>query len=359
MKPCGNIRQCYTGGKWKSVNWMHSMSFGRYFLPLILLFLSLTSCMITNSVRTTQIEIMKPGIIDIPENHQNVAVFNRDIFQSDTCIFKYYKGTKQVIDPNISYCDLSKTCTNAFASSLKGKDYFQRITNYSDSLKDLLTKPDILAHPHELFEKTNSDVCIFLDYFHFRHTNLGDFSKSLHIQAALIWTITFKSDTTAYIYNQVDTLLFDEDYFLNYRSVKINEVGKLMKISAEFLGNSFATKLVPTWITVDRIYYNSSQANMLLAEKYALNNDWPKAAELWNKETKNKNLKIAAKARFNMALACEMAGNNDMATDWLIKSYSCLNNNSDDHKLNCKWYINLLAARKEEIEQLANQVKRQ
>ena len=120
-----------------------------FFLFLIICF---SSCTITNSVRTTQIEIMKPGSIDIPENHKNVAIFNRDIFQSDTCIFKYYKRTKQVIDPNISYCDLSKLCTNVFANSLNEKDYFQRITYYSDSLKDLLTEPEILAHPYKLFE---------------------------------------------------------------------------------------------------------------------------------------------------------------------------------------------------------------
>lgn len=335
------------------------MNSARNFLPLILLFFGLTSCMISNSVGTTQIEIMKPGIIDIPENHQNVAIFNRDIFQSDTCIFKYYKRTKQVIDPNITYCDLSKTCTNAFANSLKEKDYFQRITNYSDSLKDFLTEPEVLTHPHELFEKTNSDICIFLDYFHFRHTNLGDFSKTLHAQAALIWTITFKDDTIGFIYNQMDTVVFDEDYFLNNHSVNINNVKKLMKISAEYLGNSFGTKLFPCWIPVERMYYKSYNRNMLQAEKFALDNDWLKAAELWNKETKNKNPKIAAKALFNMALACEMAGNNEIATDWLIKSYARLNKNSDDHKFNCKRYINVLAARIEEIKQLDNQVKRQ
>lgn len=335
------------------------MSFIRNFLPLILLFLNLTSCTITHSVGTTHIEIMKPGVIDIPKNHKNVAIFNRDIFQSDTCIFKYYKRSKQCIDPSISYCDLSKACTNSFAKSLGYNDYFQHITNYSDSLKDLLTEPEILAHPYELLGRTNSDVCIFLDYFHFGHAYFVEFSNSLHIQAALIWTITFKSDTTAYIYNQLDTLSFDEDNFLNNRSVKINEIGKLMNISAEFLGNSFGTKLIPTWVPEDRIYYKSNQKNMHLAEKYALKNDWAKAAELWNMETNNKNKIIAAKALFNMALTCEMEGNPDMAINWLIKSYACLFKNAEDHKYNCHKYINVLTTRKEEIKQLANQMKRQ
>lgn len=338
---------------------MPIMNSARYFLPLILLFSSLTSCEITNSVRTTHIEIMKPGIIDIPENHKNVAIFNRDIFQSDTCNFKYFKGTKPVVDSNISYCDLSKTCTNALTSYLKSDDYFQQINNYSDSLKSLLMEPEIRAHPHELFNKTNSDVCVFLDFFHFRRTSLGDFTKSAKIQASLIWTITFRADTTAYIYNQMDTLLFDEDYFLKNRSVKNTEVGKLMNISSEYLGKSFGTKLIPTWVPEERIYYKSNQRNMQLAEKSALNNDWPKAAELWNMETNNKNKIIAAKARFNMALTCEMEGDPDMAIDWLIKSYACLNKNDEDHKYNCKRYINVLKTRKEEIEQLGNQVKRQ
>lgn len=334
---------------------MPSMSSVRNFLPIILLLSSLTSCMITNSVRTAQIEIMKPAIIDIPENYQNVAIFNRDIFQSDTCIFKYFKGPRLASDTNIRYHDLSKTCTNALTSFLREKDYFQRITNYSDSLKDLLKEPEILAHPYDLLKKTNSDICIFLDYFHFHRTYLDDFNSSARIRSALFWTIAIKTDTAAYIYLQADTLIYEEPP-IGIHSKDKGTKAILMEVS-ENLGRFFGAKIIPAWIPVERMYYKSNNHEMLQAEQYAHNNDWIKAAEIWNKETINKNRKIVAKACFNMALACEMEGEMDEAIDWLNKSSPVLSENNAEHKANCKRYIDILVMRKKEMERLGKQVR--
>lgn len=96
---------------------------------------------------------------------------------------------------------------------------------------------------------------------------------------------------------------------------------------------------------------------MLLAEKYALNNEWLKAAEIWNKQSKNKNPRMAAKACYNMALVCEMEGKLDNAIDWLVQSHSMLKVNNEEHKEICKRYITVLALRKKEIERLAHQVR--
>ena len=98
---------------------------------------------------------------------------------------------------------------------------------------------------------------------------------------------------------------------------------------------------------------------MLLAEKYALNNEWLKAAEIWNKQSRNKNPRMAAKACYNMALACEMEGKLDAAIDWLVQSHSVLKENNEEHKENCKRYIAVLAQRKKEIDKLAHQVRKQ
>lgn len=96
---------------------------------------------------------------------------------------------------------------------------------------------------------------------------------------------------------------------------------------------------------------------MLIAEKYLLDSDWLKAAEIYKRETKNKNQNIIAKAKYNMALICEMEGNLDAAVDWLVLSYSTYKNENPEHKFNCKQYITLLAERKWEIERLEKQVR--
>jgi hypothetical protein len=126
---------------------------------------------------------------------------------------------------------------------------------------------------------------------------------------------------------------------------------------SESLGRFFGAKLIPSWIQVDRLYYSSSHPEMILAEKYALNNEWLKAAEIWNKETKNKNKRIAAKACYNMVLACEMEGKPDVGIDWLVRSYSALKTNNAEHRANCQRYIFILSVRKKEIERLDKQVR--
>lgn len=107
--------------------------------------------MITGGARTIQIEIMRPGIFDIPKD-LTVAVINRDLLQSDTCTFYYSNGyltnrdtitnfydlyeklnemqAKQhslyemVKDTTIKYHNLSETCTNTLVNYLKEEGNF-------------------------------------------------------------------------------------------------------------------------------------------------------------------------------------------------------------------------------------------
>ena len=96
---------------------------------------------------------------------------------------------------------------------------------------------------------------------------------------------------------------------------------------------------------------------MLRGEKFALNNDWLKAAKIWNIQTRSKKLMIAAKASYNMALASEMEGKYDIAIEWLVRSSSILKQNNEEHKLNCQHYISELIVRKKEIEKLSQQIR--
>lgn len=329
----------------------------RTFLTLLLLALNLTSCLITDSARTTQIEIMKPGVFNLPDEINTAAIINRVSYQLDSVPFQYLNVTKMEIDTLVKYRTLSNNCVDALTGFFEKEGYFGKVKNYRDSL-DLIyfsNETDITT-PEELFQKTKSDICIFLDRFNFNVVAMYGFNDVVANGASLSWGIAIKTDTLSYLYNQMDTLIYEAtDFQLNFSNhAKLN---LLATNSAEYLGRSFGSKIIPTWLTVERLYYKSHNQNMLLAEKYALNNEWLKAAEIWNKQTKNKNPKMAAKASYNMALACEMEGKLDAAIDWLVQSYSILKENNEEHKENCQRYIAVLATRKKEIEKLAHQVR--
>jgi hypothetical protein len=131
----------------------------------------------------------------------------------------------------------------------------------------------------------------------------------------------------------------------------------ILKDATKYIAKTFGSKLAPSWMPVERMYYTSGNPTMQMAEKFALQNEWLKAAEIWNRESKNKNKKIAAKATFNMAIACEMEGKFDLAIDWLVKSYSALPKNNEEHKASCQRYIDVLALRKKEVKKLSKQIR--
>lgn len=331
------------------------MTLTKKLLPLvILLSSSLSSCLIIDSARSMQIEIMKPGMYDITQD-LSVAVFKGYTCQFDTSAFKYFNAINNVTDTFISYHSLSDTCINALTNYFKEQDYFSKVTNYSDSLGFLFNSAEIIENSDKIFEKTKSDVCIFLDSFHFDTFYYTRSGVPFNAHANLLWTILVKTEKLTHSYKQNDILTYNRDQ-VNKIDDKNSVLEQLLYNSCKYLGSSLGGNLIPSWKLVERMYYRSKNLDMHMAEKYALGNDWNKAAELWKKRTENRNQQVAAKACFNMALASEMAGNPEIGIEWLIKSYNCQFKNNVEHKANCMRYIDVLNYRKSEITKLGKQI---
>jgi len=332
------------------------MSRARNSVLLMLLALNLTSCVVSDYTRKLQVEIMKPAVINIPQNTNSVAIINLNSRNRIPSAFQYFDGFGNKTDSIIQYKALSDTCVNALESFLKKDGYFKEVINYHDSLADSFTSDRIIMNPEEMFQKTKSDICIFLDLFKFDVAAPFGFGDVVTNKAALSWKIAIKTDSLAYLYNQMDTLIYDSFDFPMSIGVQ-KKLHIIVNNSSNYLGKFFGGKIVPTWLPVERLYYKSNNQKMLLAEKYALKSDWLKAAEIWNVQTKNKNARIAAKACYNMALACEMEGKPDVAIDWLVRSHESLIPNGEGHKANCQRYVAVLAQRKKEIVKLEKQVR--
>jgi hypothetical protein len=323
-----------------------------------------------------EVEMMKPAIITMSPDIDTIAVFKRDLYQSDKKTFKYFKSVyhDSITDPAIQYRDLSNKCVDAMAHFLEKEGYFLKVINYRDSMNVLFTVSNSQIYYPELLTKFKVDACIFLDYFylddylknHYSHSDVynetssfPEFKKSTqleHVDANLLWTIIIKGDSVRYTCKQPDDLYYgnsvNPEFFGDSLKHKL-----LIENTSVYLGNSFGKKLLPSMLNVFRTYYQSHNVKMLQAEQYLVNGDWMKAAEIYKVQTNNKNRNIAAKAKYNMGLICEMEGNIDAAFDWLVKSYSAYNIQNPDHELNCKQYVDLLATRRKELERLKNQIR--
>ena len=333
------------------------MNSAKHFLILLISVLSLTSCLMIESVRSIQVEVMKPAIFTLPEEYNTVAIFKRDLYQSDTAVIRYIEVSGPQLDTSVHYADLSVYCVDALAETIRKEGYFSEVKNYRDSLNHFWNNGKSTISRNELVEKTQADLFIFLDYFNFKRTAFLRTLGVFNTYPQLWWTIEVKNDTAMYVYNQKDTLSYEVYFFPEYFQEKTFKMNDILKNATEYIAKSFGSKLTPSWMPVERMYYTSNNPAMKMAEKFALQNEWIKAAEVWNRESKNKNKKIAAKATFNMAVACEMEGKFDLAIDWLIKSYSALPKNNDEHKASCQRYIHVLALRKKEVEKLSKQVR--
>lgn len=348
---------------------------------LLIVMLNITSCKTTYNMGSIQIEIMRPASIALPEGVDTIAILKRDFYQSDTITFRYIKYVKAdnhivKTDTSIHYSYLSNKCVDALANILETEGYFLKVINYRDSMNYLFTKADSLTNYPKLHEKFGADAFVLLDDFKFRDRfaekesgftyfmsyikyKFPEFQESTKVEsidADLLWTITFKGDTSIYVIKQPDNLYYGNSVYPDLFGNDFNHK-LLLTNTAEYLGKSFAKNIISSWHEVNRTYYKSSDDNMLLGEKYLLDNDWIKAAEIYNRETNNKNKNIAAKATFNMALICEMEGNLDAAFDWLDRSKSTYKLEDPIHKFNCEQYFTELTTRKKEIELLDKQIK--
>ena len=323
-------------------------------LILIGLTCSLHSCIITISMRSIQVETMKPAVFTIPDSIKSIGVFNLSPYKKNNLSLEYLENDKISEDDIVNYKQISDKCTKALVSFLEKEAYFKKVRNFGDSINYL--ESDSTAN--DIFKKFGIDACLFLDDIDFKIIALDNGSEMIVNNAQIIWSLAYKNDSMSYYYNQNDTLIYDDDKTdLFYQRNNLIRIGNVAINSGEYLGKAFGAKVIPTWIQVERMYYASNNLEMLKAEKFAKNNEWIKAAEIWRIMTKNKNTMIAAKASYNMALVCEMEGHLDAANDWLVQSYSTLKENNKEQKENCQRYINLLAMRKKEIEKLAKQVR--
>lgn len=301
---------------------------------------------------------MKPVVFVIPENVKTVAIFNRAKHKNDThTLYNFGRGNLPC-DTTLNNFELSNYCVDGLTSFLEQEAYFHKVTNYhhNDSMSNITEGPNIMYKSSDLFDITKADALILLDFFQFENGVSSFYDATFRTRAALSWSLIYRDDTPSTIYNQIDTLFFDKSQYMDIQHNNHNKK-QIYQNAAKYLGKCFGTKIIPSWISDERSYYQSHHPEMLKAEKYVKNHDWLKAGEIWNKQTKNKNQKIAAKASYNMSLACEMEGKYDLAIEWLTDSNNILTKNNYQHRAICQQYIRVLTLRKYEIEKLEKQIR--
>jgi tetratricopeptide (TPR) repeat protein len=119
-----------------------------------------------------------------------------------------------------------------------------------------------------------------------------------------------------------DTLIFDTGLYrvdagTMYVLDGLPSIDEATLKATELSVQTYADMIVPHWVEEERYFYNDGSRDMKKAVKHVENQEWYEAMEIWMEITSYADLKQAALACFNMALACEMMDDFNLAIEWL------------------------------------------
>ena len=110
--------------------------------------------------------------------------------------------------------------------------------------------------------------------------------------------------------------------------------------------HSFSKEIAPFWSKEVREFYLYGSDQLYRAGRYATDGYWEQASDIWFQLTNSISEKVAEKAKFNMILASEVAGDYDLALNWANEVISKYDNDM------ARKYLEILNRRKKEIDQI-------
>jgi hypothetical protein len=318
---------------------------------LLLIILSFSRC---QPLAKITINVLEPGELILPAHVEKLAFINRshipEMLDWDTVIWS--QEELFILDTIISYRSFLGMADALNASPLfdlgKISVIQLRRTDTTNSMKPL-TSQELKSIGTTL----NADAIFSLESYKISAEQEFGFSDT-YFSA----TLTFKSDTYWRIYNYFGDTILDE-YMLSDSVVWVEfgespeeAFGNLplatdaLRETGYHAGFMYGTRISPSWMEQDRYYYRKGSQSLIDAATLVDYGQWDRAQILWRKAANAKEMKKAARACFNMALAMEMEDSLKQALVWARRSYLLM---EDDLTFE---YIELLEERLQKMERL-------
>ncbi len=282
------------------------------------------------------IDIVKPAKINLPAQIRKVVIVNNSIIKNKE---RYENSTQTQRVYEKFYLDslASEAAVDSLKKDLINSRRFDLVKTENvhfsgaDSTQiNILLKKLCLSH--------NADAILILDVFEMSlnfdaysepECSTSDNRKS-QISHAYIKT---KIKTQWRILNPdknkvVDFVRHTKSY--EWEDQQSNSIKDLVKLSnrkqfallgAKRVSKKYASRIAPVWQPDVRLYFDTGNDALKKAAQMAKNQDWDKAAAIWDKQAKNPDKKIARRAMYNRALAYEMKGELEKAYKQAQKTF--------------------------------------
>lgn len=324
----------------------------------------LSSCVTINEF---PIEVFQPAKITLPSEIKNVTVVARNLkYNNDTLQNYYSKDYRRVRDKMPVNTDsiTVKACIDSLSAKLQEQKRFEKITVLPISSFPVKYVKNINPPSKDLIRKissdTKADALILLDMYSSFYSIYPDNDSNRSVAkviTASIWTIYDASKLQIINHTSlVDTLYWDGlNESESYSASRIPNKKAALEIAAGLAGISYSKNVVPNWAKVYRNTLSCNKADFKKAAEFARKNKWEEASEIWVKYEDDKNKRKRIISLFNLAIASEMDGNIDKASE-LISKASKISPSSVYATENeiIKKYSAVLAKRKIELKKLSS-----
>ncbi|MCQ2145121.1 MAG: DUF6340 family protein [Bacteroidales bacterium] len=172
-----------------------------------------------------------------------------------------------------------------------------------------------------------------IDLFAIRKTKGADYmQKDTLIQLVMSTDadVAFLFDSPEYTVDGKDTTYVRMKFYVYDSMAEVDSVyafsgrkkyANLDKLPTE-TGTQFAQYFQPQWKQEEVKVYFSDDDKTQQAALFASDFQWAKAMNIWLEMVSSKNLQKRALMSYNVALACHMLGNDEMALTWLDRAES-------------------------------------
>jgi len=307
-----------------------------------------------------EIQVMDPAEVTFPLEVQQLVFLDRSVFPH---LYHHDSSKWSVEEYNILDTIMGNWIFKGVRHTMTGSPLFDvdtiKIIRARRMDTAMIMEPITVTEMLHLKKIHPADAMISLEYYHVKDSARVINNQVEFLDGAYLGLYT----TTVWrIYDMNQGSIIDEfvlrdtvDWFAYDVTVQssidhLPQIVDALREAGYSLGLRYGNRISPAWMEVYRFYYSSGGKEMRMASKKAKAGDWQAAADLWKDLEYSENQTVAAKACFNVAVACEMEDQLIPALDWAIKSYAIR------QKPLTNDYIQLLKRRFEERKQLQKQV---
>lgn len=299
---------------------------------ILLILITVTGFSSCYTVSTYYLSILEPAEITLPADVRNISIYPGIIAnKSDTGKLDSLNNIR--FNPGVNYYEFCYGYFDGLAEILEFSPRFDSIVITDSIVVASVNKTEKFSWNDivKICREDSTDAVVALESFYLKDfLDIDNFFGFECYVAFLIfnnssWKIYYPKEFIVIDqYTNVDTLKWiGLDFYCDNALDKLPQPVDMISESSYWAGKKYGSRIAPLWYdNVQRIYYSYSSGNkdMSAASAKVRVDQWQDAAELWRDLTDHQNKKLASRACFNMALACEVEDKLELAYEWARKS---------------------------------------